>query len=165
MRGVGFVAVSHGVRVFSYNMIGQKQLRQFSATTSLPAQGEIAATAVEKAKRTVETLEQEKEELMDALVLHLKVASPSQVVVELLKPKHAKLKKSLDFVDTQLETAEKDLAEVRRQAAVAQQVSWRCASVCVCVCVYVSVSVSLVFFIFFLRDRRRCWMLRGSATR
>ena len=105
------------------------------------AKAKMAATDVEKAKRRVETLEQVKKEvkkkrkeLMDALMRHLQVDSSGQVVIELLKPENAELKKSLDSVNTQLETAGKDLAEVRRQAAVTQQVCWRCACVCVCVC-------------------------------
>ena len=144
---------------------GKKRHRDDAAAPPPPkrsrrsaAKAKMAATDVEKAKRRVETLEQEKNELMDALMRHLQVDSSGQVVIELLKPENAELKKSLDSVNTQLETAGKDLAEVRRQAAVAQQVCWRCACVCVCV------SVSLFLYIF-LRDRRRCWMLRGSATR
>ena len=94
----------------------------------------MAATDVEKAERRVETLEQERKESMDALMRHLQVNSSSQVAFELLKPENAKLEKRLDSVNTRLEKA---LAEVRRQAAVTQQVCWRCACVCVCVCVCV----------------------------
>ena len=69
-----------------------------------------------EAKRRMETLEQEnnelkneKKEMMDALMPHLKVASPSQVVIELLKPKHTKLKKSLDSLNTRLVEVNKQL--------------------------------------------------------
>ena len=121
---------------------------------SVPAQGEMAATAADKAERRFETLEKERKELMDDLMPHLQVDSPRQVVIELLKPKHAELNESLKSVNTRLETAgevlavaRKDLHLVRstqreevqevkrqRQAALAQQVCWRCACVCVWVC-------------------------------
>ena len=112
-RAVGAAPRSHDVHAFSRGTLskkidpGKRLGRQFSAgatTTSLPAKGEMA-----EAKRRVETLEQEKNEMMEALMPHLKVASPSQVVIELLKPKHTKLKKSLDSLNTQLVEVNKQL--------------------------------------------------------
>ena len=84
---------------------------------SVPAQGEMAATAADKAERRFETLEKERKELMDDLMRHLQVASPGRVVIELLKPKHAELNESLKSVNTRLETA--GLAEVRKELHLA----------------------------------------------
>ena len=48
LREVGFEAGSHGVHVFSYNMIGQKQLRQFSAGTNDVVKAKRKADALER---------------------------------------------------------------------------------------------------------------------
>ena len=120
---------------------------------SVPAQGEMAATAVEEVKRRVDALEQEKMKGLSALSGLEEYCSSRITDAELpevgdrlwsdfridvqdvaaAKTKLDEVKENLKSVNTQLETAGKDLAEVRRQAAVTQQVCWRCVCVCVCV--------------------------------
>ena len=120
------------------------------ATSGVPAQGGMAATAVE-AKRRVETHEQkmeelmkemkelkkEKEELMKGFMQHLQVAS-GQVVFELLKPEHTELKKLLDSVNKQLDfvnTRFKTTLSIYADLVAIQKATQVCVYVCVSVCV------------------------------